>query len=148
VSEVPSSDPRIGCSFWKYSLFGWGLPMALLAGAIVLQLRAKAGNLLDSASLQHTNCWSVQVHCPAVSLTFSLSPRRGTTWTRLPCSTPTAGQSRFIARLFPLLSPCPQGGEPPGLGNPAAHQLLVSPISLPGCFPYFLLVSKAGNLLD
>ncbi|XP_023704646.1 latrophilin-like protein LAT-2 [Cryptotermes secundus] len=57
VNLVPLSDPRIGSSFWKYSLFGWGTPILLLAAAIVLQLRQKGGNLLDTATLQHTNCW-------------------------------------------------------------------------------------------
>ncbi|KDR22135.1 hypothetical protein L798_02099, partial [Zootermopsis nevadensis] len=51
------ADPQISYSFWKYSLFGWGTPLLLLAGAIVLQLRQKAGNLLDTAKMQHTNCW-------------------------------------------------------------------------------------------
>ena len=57
MNLVPLSDPRIGSSFWKYSLFGWGTPILLLAAAIVLQLRQKGGNLLDTATLQHTNCW-------------------------------------------------------------------------------------------
>jgi hypothetical protein len=57
VNLVPLADPRITSSFWKYSLFGWGTPMIFLTGAIVLQLRQKAGNLLDTSTLQHTNCW-------------------------------------------------------------------------------------------
>nr|CAD7573711.1 unnamed protein product [Timema californicum] len=57
VNLIPVADPKISSSFCKYSLFGWGSPLMLLAAAIVLQLRQRGGNLLDTTGLRSTNCW-------------------------------------------------------------------------------------------
>nr|CAD7405251.1 unnamed protein product [Timema cristinae] len=61
VNLIPVADPKISSSFCKYSLFGWGSPLMFLAAAIVLQLRQRGGNLLDTTGLRGTNCWYTSV---------------------------------------------------------------------------------------
>jgi len=88
VNLVPLADPRISSSYWKYSFFGWGTPMIFLAGAIVLQLRQKAGNLLDTATLQHTNCWWVPILLLKVpGCTLLTSDKLRCDMITVPCST-------------------------------------------------------------
>ena len=43
--------------FFRYSVFGWGVPGILLAASIMVQYHDKAGKLLDTASLKSQNCW-------------------------------------------------------------------------------------------
>ncbi|XP_050500317.1 latrophilin-like protein LAT-2 isoform X1 [Diabrotica virgifera virgifera] len=54
---VPVTDNHITKNFLRYSLFGWGLPFALLSASILIQYHDKAGKLLDTASLKGQNCW-------------------------------------------------------------------------------------------
>ncbi|CAG9853611.1 unnamed protein product [Phyllotreta striolata] len=54
---VPVTDNNITRNFLRYSVFGWGLPSAILSASVLIQYHDKAGKLLDTASLRGQNCW-------------------------------------------------------------------------------------------
>ncbi|CAH1369808.1 adhesion G protein-coupled receptor E2-like [Tenebrio molitor] len=53
----PITDNAIGKHFFRYSVFGWGVPGVLLGASVMVQYHDKAGKLLDTASLKSQNCW-------------------------------------------------------------------------------------------
>ncbi|XP_008481000.1 adhesion G-protein coupled receptor G6-like [Diaphorina citri] len=57
INIVPTLDPNITRTFVKYSLFGWGFPLVLLAFAFFLQWENTDGQWRSTQRLQHFNCW-------------------------------------------------------------------------------------------
>ncbi|XP_050306777.1 latrophilin-like protein LAT-2 isoform X2 [Anthonomus grandis grandis] len=95
---IPVTDTNIGKKFFRYSLFGWGVPAIILLISIFVQFCDKNGMLLDIHDLKRHHCWFLDETAFIYGLVLPSSTMAGFTFYYLLRS---AIFSRYIVGIQP-----------------------------------------------